>query len=49
MSGYFVMLDVPRELALYVARLLRAERAARGSAHTRSLPRDEHDTNGREP
>jgi hypothetical protein len=30
-SGYFVMLDVPRDLILYVAGLLRAERAARGT------------------
>ena len=38
MSGYFVMLDVPRELVLYVAGLLRAERAARGTRKgTRSL------------
>lgn len=38
MSGYFVMLDVPRELVLYVARLLRAERAARGTRKgTRAL------------
>ncbi len=38
MSGYFFMLDVPRELVLYVARLLRAERAARGTRKgTRAL------------
>ena len=38
MSGYFVMLDVPRELVLYVARLLRAERRARGTRKgTRAL------------
>ena len=30
MSGYFVMLDVPRDLVLYVAGLLRVERSARG-------------------
>jgi hypothetical protein len=36
--GYFVMLDVPRDLVLYVAGLLRAERAARGTRKgTRSL------------
>ena len=38
MSGYFVMLDVPRDLILYVAGLLRAERAARGTRKgTRAL------------
>ena len=38
MSGYFVMLDVPCELFLYVARLLRAECVARGTRKgTRAL------------
>jgi len=37
-SGYFVMLDVPRDLIVYVAGLLRAERSARGTRKgTRSL------------